>query len=126
MRTLEQLRERLARYGDAECLYDPAVGYLAWHTTTGDNLEILFIEAAEPRKGHGTELCRWMVQRLVKEGREPYHSVVVYRLGANQTAETFYTSLGFRQVDLGRSIYRDDGTVLMWVTWAELKRNLGL
>ena len=67
-----------------------------------------------------------MVTKLVSEGREPYHSVVAYRLGSNKVASVFYASLGFTQVNLGRSVYRDDDTVVMWITWDDLKRNLGL
>jgi GNAT superfamily N-acetyltransferase len=126
MRTLEQLQQRLTHYGAAEYVYDPEVGYIAWHFGTGENLEPLFIEVAERRKGYGRELYRRMCRRLLAEGRPPYHSVFAYRLASNEDARLFYAALGFEQRDLGRSVYRGDGTVVMWITWDNLLRGLGL
>ena len=129
MRTLEQLLLRLELYQPAvDYLYDPEVGYIVWRTGTGENLEILFIEAAKPQNGFGTELVRQMVKRMVQElerlGQNPYHSVFAFRLQGNQAAARFYESLGFREVPLGQSIYRDDGTAIVWTTWRDLLTQL--
>lgn len=128
MRTLVQLSERIKDYRQAEFIYREGIGYIVWHLTTGDNIEMLFIEVEESQrgKGHATNLYRAMVQQIVDRGQVPYHSVIGYRLASNKGAELFYTSLGFTQVNLGQSIYRDDYTILMWVTWKDLVRNLGV
>ena len=126
MRTLDQLQQRLAGYGAAKFIHANGKGLIAWHTSTGDNLEVLFIEVAEPGKGTGLWLYRLMVDRILEEGSKPYHSVFAYRLGSNQMAARFYEKLGWQQVNLGRSIYRDDDTVLVWTTWDQLVQNLGM
>lgn len=124
MRTLEQIKDRHGYYGAAEYLYIKDVGYIVWHFSTGENLEPLFIEVAEKRKGYGTELYRRMVLKLIADGRRPYHSVFAYRLTDNKEAEGFYNGLGFTQIDLGNCIYKDRGTTLMWSTWDNLIEQL--
>jgi len=122
MRTLEQLKERIALYDYAVFIQWPNVGYIAWHFSTGDNLEVLFIESAIA--GGGGMLYRAMAKRLLETGRVPYHSVFAYRLTSNKVAERFYGRMNWTQVDLGQSIYRDDGTTLMWITWEGLLKRL--
>lgn len=126
MRTVEQFADRIAAYGPVEWIHDPNVGNIAWHLGTGDNVEMLFIEAKEVRKGHGTELYRRMCLRLIEEGKRPYHSVYGHRLGSNEAARAFYDSLGFTQLNIGRSIYGGDDCVVMWVEWKQLLRRLGI
>lgn len=126
MRTLEQLLDRLQAYGQAEYIYDPALGYVAWHFATGDNVELLFIESAVPNNGHGVELVRRMALRILELGRAPYQSVFAFRLGSNEAAGKFYRGLGWQQVNLGRSIYRDVDTILAWITWSNLLERFNL
>ena len=126
MRTREELAERLKGYDALDVIYDDDVGYIVWHLATGDNVEMLFIEAAEKGKGHGTELYRMMVRKIVEDRAEPYHSLYGFRRSDNREAAWFYESLGFRQVDLGESIYRRGGVTLMWVPWLELRATLGV
>ncbi len=126
MRSRWELAERVSKYHGIGVIYDDDVGYIVWHTATGDNVEMLFIEAKEPRKGHGTELYRRMVMRIVETKTEPYHSLYGFRRTGNAEAEGFYRSLGFRQLDLGESIYRLGGATLMWVPWVELRERLGV
>lgn len=126
MRTLDELLRRLAPYGGFDYLYDPALGYIAWHYSTGENLEILFIEAAEKGRGHGAELYRRMCRRIVETRCLPYHSVFGFHLTSNEAARRFYDKLGWIQVDLGPSVYRDGGTTIMWIPWKELLHRLGL
>ena len=124
MRTQRELVDRLSGYESPTLIYDPDVGYIVWHFTTGDNLEVLFIEAKEPGKGQGIQLYKRMIKVIEKTKRLPYHSVVGYRRSQNELAQRFYAKMGFIQVDLGQSIYREGGTTLMWITWADLKKNL--
>ena len=128
MRTLTQLLDRISCYKQADFIYIDGIGYIVWHYTTGDNLEMLFIEVESRLRGigYGTQLYKYMVQKILDQGRPPYHSVIGYRLGSNKSAEAFYTQLGFTQVNLGQSIYRDDDTILMWVTWDNLLHVLGM
>jgi hypothetical protein len=126
MRTLEQLLERLEPYDEAEYIYDPAIGYLSWHVSTGGNIEPLFIEVLEPQKGYGTELYRRMARHLIAAGREPYHSLFAFRLKSNTVAGAFYNALGWTQQDLGQSIYKGDGTVIMWIEWSRFLQRLGI
>lgn len=121
MRTLEQCESKLKLYGAAESLFFPGVGNISWHFSTGDNIEILYLEA---QIGHGvTMLCR-MVKTVIASGRLPYHSVFAFRLAHNDVAARFYDRLDFQQVNLGDSIYRGDDTVLMWITWKNLLKSL--
>ena len=124
MRTLEQFLERLRPYRGVSYVYRPCIGYVAWRVATGENLEILFIRAAESGKGHGGRVLREMVTQITLAGPEPYHSVFAYRLASNADAERFYCRLGFHEIALGQSIYRDDGTVLVWIPWSELIERL--
>ncbi len=126
MKTYEQFSGKLAPYRGVEHIYDPLVGNIAWRAATGGNLEVLFFEAAERGKGHGKELYRRMVQRIIATETVPFHSAIGFRLASNVAAERFYAKLGFQQVDLGQSVYRDDGTVIMWITWEGLVRVLGV
>ena len=126
MRTLAQFEERLHPYKDAQSFYDSQIGYIAWHYSTGDNIEVLYIEAAVSGLGLGGELYRRMVQQLLANGERPYHSIFGYRLKSNKVAEKFYRSMGWSQVDLGQSIYAGDETVIMWDTWDHLLNRLHL
>lgn len=117
MRSLAELRERLGRYDRAEYLYYPNLGYIAWHYSTGENIECLFLEAVP---GCGTLLYGRMASLLVSRNERPYNSTFAFCLGSNERARSFYRKLEFVQVDLGRSIYRDDDTVLNWIEWRHL------
>lgn len=125
MRTWPELQEKLSPYEGVEYIYDPEVGYIAWHLSTGGNVEILFIEAAIPGLGQGGEMYRRMALQLLERGT-PYHSVFGYRLKSNRIARRFYSKMGWTQVSLGRSIYAGDETVVMWTTWDDLLTRLGL
>lgn len=120
MRSQSDLRKKLLPYENLEYVYDPRVGYIVWHYSTGNNLEVLFIEAAVLGLGQGSELYRRMIQTLIDRGERPYHSIFGYRLASNSNAERFYGGLGWTQVNLGQSIYAGDETVLMWVTWEDI------
>lgn len=132
MRTAYELRARVVggRYDVVEQIHDPAVGYVAWRTGTGDNLEILFVAAAEKGRGHGKELLRRMCRTLLSEGHRPYHSVYAFRLAGNEEAGHFYASMGWHQQAVGgeggRTVYGGDGTVIAWVAWDALLQRLGL
>jgi hypothetical protein len=116
MRTHHELTERLKAYGDAEYVWTP-YGSIAWHLSTGENIEALFLEA---KPGYGRWMYRQMVEAIREDGGEPYHSVFAFRLTSNQKAKNFYAKMGWTQVDLGRSIYAGDETTLMWTTWDQL------
>jgi hypothetical protein len=120
MRTLAEIEKRLELYDFVELIYDEGTGYIAWHYSTGDNIEMLFIEAP----GHGTEMYAQFVKLLQSSEEKPYHSVFAYRLGSNTRAAKFYDKLGWKQVNLGPSIYKGDDTVFMWITWDDLVTNL--
>ena len=124
MRTLEELRERLLNYGDAEYIHQPETGCIAWHFSTGDNIEVLFLESAVPGSGGGGMMFRAMAEHLLRLGRLPYHSVFAFRLTSNEQARRFYERFGWTQVDLGWSIYEGDETTIMWIAWKDLLRRL--
>ena len=125
MRSLEELKTRLEDYGEAEVLYYPDVGYIAWHYGTGENIEMLFVEVAERGRGRGRWLYREMVSQVRSSPRRrPYHSVYAFRLTTNHDAERFYLKMGWTQKDLGRCIYGGGDTTLMWITWENLLENL--
>lgn len=118
MRSLKELQDKLIPYRELSVFYNESIGYIAWREGTGNNLEILFIE------GKGKELCTIMVKELIRQGKLPYNSVFAFRLGSNEIANKFYQKVGFQGVDFGKSIYRDDTTALMWVTWDAFLKHL--
>ncbi len=124
MRTVEEFEARMLNYPGADWVYDPAVGCLAWQFGTGGNLEALDIQAAEPGRGQGVELYRRMVAKVEAGGRLPYWSIFAFRRSANHRARRFYEKLGWRQRDLGESVYAEGGTTVMWQPWHELKEAL--
>lgn len=124
MRSLESLKEKLKTYKEAEFIYDPSLGYIAWHYSTGDNIEVLYIEANVVGIGAGGTLYQRMIETLLERGEKSYHSVFGYRLASNETARKFYHKLGWTQVNLGQSIYAGDDTVVMWITWEKLLERL--
>lgn len=126
MRTLEHLKKQLEPYGAAEFIYYTDVGCLAWHYSTGRNLEPIFIEAAEKGNGNGRELYRRMILSELRNNRRPYHSVFIYRLSSNTEAERFYKKMGWAEINLGKCIYAGDDTVLMWITWEDFMAELGV
>ncbi len=126
MRRLEELLSKLSIYGDAQYIYDSDMGYIAWHYSTGGNIEMLFIEAAETGRGLGRKLYRCMIDKLQSNKEKPYHSIFAFRLASNGVASLFYHALGFTQVELGQSIYGGDKTVIMWITWDDLLKRLGI
>jgi ribosomal protein S18 acetylase RimI-like enzyme len=126
MRSKKELLKKLSIYSEAEYIYDPDLGYIAWHFSTGGNIEMLFIEAAEVGKGLGSELYRQMLRQLQSSKEKPYHSMFAFRLESNTVAGKFYDALGFTQIQLGQSIYGGDGTVLMWITFDDLLKHLGM
>lgn len=116
MRTHEELLRRLAPYDNVDHIYN-SVGYIAWHCSTGENIEMLFIEA---KHGFGASLYAEMVKSLLSSGHPPYHSVFAFVRTCNEIALRFYAKLGFHRVDLGQSIYRDGGTTLVYIVWQDL------
>lgn len=118
MRTLEEMQKKLDVYRELSIFYSAETGYIVWREGTGNNLEILFIEGA------GKELCRIMVKEIIRQGKRPYNSVFAFRLGSNEIADKFYRKVGFQCVELGKSVYRDDTTALMWITWYEFLKHL--
>ena len=123
MRSLQELKNRLSSYDGVDFVYYPNIGYIAWHQSTGDNIEVLFIEV---KPGYGGWIYNRMVKTLLGAGREPYHSVFCFWLKSNQAAAMFYKSMEWNQVDLGQSIYQNDETVLCWITWKNLLQNLNV
>lgn len=105
MRTLEEVNQRTKQYIGSEVFY-AYYGYIVWQCSTGENYEILFIEVAEPRKGHGTRLIKEMM-KLIK----PYHSIFVFRRACNEEAGKFYRSLGFQETII-KGLYKDEDAVL--------------
>jgi hypothetical protein len=121
MRTLDELQARLELYKEAEYIYVVGVGSIVWHYSSGDNIEILFIEAPN----HGRELYHLMVSRLLSHNEKPYHSVFGFHLTSNTRAARFYEKMGWNHINLGQTIYRGEGATIVWTTWEGLLQNLG-
>jgi hypothetical protein len=119
MRTSSELAERIERYHGLWYICREE-GSIVWHLSTGDNIEVLFIEA---QPGHGQEMLRRMAHAVEGMSEEPYHSVFAFCLAGNERGRRFWRDAGWREIELGRSIYRDDETVLFWIPWDELKRS---
>lgn len=116
MRNIKEVVKRLTDYSGARYIYDEE-GYISWQCSTGENIEILFIEVAKPRMGVGKRLIRDMCNKI-----KPYNSVFVFRKADNEPAGHFYRSLGFKETNVD-GLYTD-GAVLGVVNFEELKRNV--
>lgn len=118
MRTKEQLLAKLyAHIGGCSYIYHDW-GYVAWKCSTGDNVEIAFIEVKEKGKGHATQLLREMVSEI-----QPFHSVFVFRLASNESAGHFYRKIGFQETPIV-GLYQGGDAVLGVVTFKQLCQNL--
>lgn len=115
MRSKEALDERLKQYQGAKLLWRD-YGYIVWQYSTGENVEILFIEVSEPRHGYGTRLIKEMCKHI-----KPYNSVFVVRRAQNEAAGEFYRSLGFKETTIS-GLYKDEDAVLGVITYEELLR----
>ena len=118
MRTKEELKQRLSQYKGVDFIYDEHIGYIVWQVSTGENVEILFIEAKEKRRGFGRMLLEGMT-RCIK----PYHSVFVYRLASNEVAGEFYRSFGFKETKIN-GLYGGDDAIINVISYEELCQNL--
>ena len=85
-------------------------GFIEWEVGTGGNHEITQIKAYEQGKGYGKQL----MQTYLDTASPPFYSVYAFVLASREKARTFYKSCGFQEINLGRSIYRDDKTILVW------------
>ena len=92
-------------------------GFIEWKIGTGGNHEITQIKAYEQRKGVGREL----IKLYLEKAEPPFYSVYAFVLGTRTGARNFYKSMGFREIVLGKSIYKDDVTILVWAVFKELK-----
>lgn len=95
MRSLQDLEEKLMPYAGPKVIYREDFGYIVWQESTGNNVEILFIEVKEPGRGHATELVKHMCEFI-----KPYNSVFVFRLASNERAGGFYRKLGFQETPI--------------------------
>lgn len=114
MRSKEELIERAKLYKGIEYILDER-GFLAWQVSTGENVEIIFIETTEHRRGYGTSLIKDMCKLI-----NPYNSVFVFRLKKNEQAGNFYRKLGFKEIDV-EGLYKCDG-VLGIISFEDLKK----
>lgn len=112
MRSRKELTDKLMPYDGSQLVYHDW-GYIAWQESTGNNVELLFIEVKEPGKGHATELVKEMCLAI-----QPYKSVFVFRLASNERAGHFYRKLGFKE-QVVKGLYTEDA-VLGVVDFEEL------
>ena len=85
-------------------------GFIEWEVGTGGNHEITQIKTYERREGYGKQL----MQTYLDTATPPFYSVYAFVLAGREGARGFYKSCGFEEVHLGRSVYRDDDTILVW------------
>ena len=116
MRSHQELLDRLKQYDGAKHIYTE-YGYIAWQVSTGENVELLFIEVRNPGRGYASELVRMMCMEI-----KPYNSVFVFRRASNETAGYFYRKLGFQET-LIPGLYKEDA-VLGVVAYKTLCQNL--
>jgi ribosomal protein S18 acetylase RimI-like enzyme len=110
MRTLEEITRKLIPYRGYQMIYND-YGYIVWREGTGNNIELLFIETRERRKGYG----RLLFDEMKKEIR-PYNSIFVFHLASNIGAGTFYNKIGFNEVARFDGLYKETA-VLSVYTW---------
>lgn len=105
MRTKKEFIERLIPYKGCEYIYKEDIGYIAWQVSTGENVELMFIETKEKQLGFGKQLIAEMVSRI-----KPFNSVFVFRLASNEDAGKFYRALGFQET-LISGLYKVDAVI---------------
>ena len=118
MRTFRQLMLRLDHYKNGTQYIYHKDGYIVWQTSTGENVQILFIEVKTPRNGVGTSLLRDMCESI-----NPYHSVFVVRRATNEAAGKFYRKVGFTET-LIKGLYKGEDAVLATISFEQLKKNV--
>lgn len=123
MRSEQELLNRIQHYKGIQYMYSYD-GYIAWQTTTGENIEILFIEVPEPGKGLGTRLMGAWLKLLFRVRDLPYYSVSVTRLKSNEVAGRFYRKLGFVEHEIV-SLYAEPA-ILSTISFEKLCRNLSI
>jgi len=118
MRSRQEISNRLEQYSGANLIYTD-FGYIAWQVSTGENVELLFIETKEQRRGYGKKLVQLMCQSI-----NPFNSVFVFRLKENENAGKFYRSLGFKEYNI-EGLYKTRA-VLGVVSYKKLCQNLSI
>lgn len=125
MRTQKEIQERLATYTGAKLIYFDDLGYIAWQFTTGENIEILFIEVKVSGQGIGHGLMKKWLTELCVNGIKPYNSIIVWRLKRNTQAGHFYRSLGFKETEVS-DLYVKECAVLSVINFEGLCQNLSI
>lgn len=92
-------------------------GYIVFQLSTGDNVEILFIEA---ERGYGKDLLKSLCEAI-----EPYHSIFVVRLASNEAAGKFYRKWGFKEYRVP-GLYKTEDAIIGVVEYNELCRRLSI
>jgi len=118
MRSYDEISERIKQYTGIEYIYNDD-GFIAWQLSTGENVEIMFIESREHDKGMGRNLIREMCKKI-----KPFNSVFVFRLASNENAGKFYRGLGFEETPV-EGLYKC-GAVLGVVNYEKLCQNLSI
>lgn len=118
MRTLQEVKYKYDLYKNDIHYFYGDDGYIVWRRSTGDNIEILFIEVKEKGKGIATRMVSYMCHV-----EKPFHSVFVFRLKGNESAGHFYRHLGFEETEV-KGIYKGDDAVLGVVNYETLCKNL--
>lgn len=124
MRTLKEINERIATYKGAKLMYYEGIGYIAWQVTTGENVEILFIEVKKSGQGLGHAIIQKWATELCVNQEKPYNSVIVWRLKRNEWAGKFYRSLGFKETEID-GVYTEPA-VLSVINFDTLCKNLSI
>ena len=83
---------------------DSKKGFIEWEVGTGGNHEITQIKAYEQGKGYGSELLKLYKKYAIP----PRYSVYAFVLANREGAREFYKRRGFREIDLGKSIYEEE------------------
>jgi ribosomal-protein-alanine N-acetyltransferase len=79
----------------------------------GEDAHVLTMAVLPPyrRKGIGTRLLLWLVERAVAEGAA--HMTLEVRV-SNEDAQGLYRRFGFEPVGVRRNYYRDEDALIMW------------
>ena len=84
-------------------------GFIEWREGTGGNIEITQIKTYEKRRGTGKELIWKLIEK-----EDCYYSIYAFVLASRKRVRNFYKSCGFQEIELGRSVYKNDKTILVW------------
>lgn len=99
--------------------YQDETGYIVWRVGTGNNVELLHLNATAHRKGYGRNLVKHVLKQLSSLDT-PYHSMFGFTRETNEEAVGFYRAMGFELTPIP-NLYREGTAIMFCQSYFKLK-----